>query len=78
MEVVDEEYHLCEKNFMTLGNMSQKLWPNMLLFSLGGHIKKINIFENENFKLVFKNLYICVCVCVCVCVESFESFHFDQ
>jgi len=43
IEVVHEEYLPCKQNFMTFGNMSQKLWPNMLLFSLGGkfgHTKK--------------------------------------
>jgi len=28
----DEEYLSYALNFMTFGSMSQKLWPNMLLF----------------------------------------------
>jgi len=33
LEGVDEEYLSCVLKFRTFGNMSQKLWSNMLLFS---------------------------------------------
>jgi len=41
--------------------MSQKLWPNMLLFSLGGQsgqIKKL-FFHKQKFEIDFIDLYIC-------------------
>jgi len=47
---------------MTFGNTSQKLWPNMLLFSLGtkqsGHIRKKHFFLKQQFENVFLDLYI--------------------
>jgi len=32
IELGDNEYVSCALNFMTFGNMSQKLWSNMLFF----------------------------------------------
>jgi len=32
IEPGDEEYVSCALNFMTFGNTSQKLWPNMFSF----------------------------------------------
>jgi len=32
IEGVDKDYLLCALKFKTFENMSQKLWPNMLLF----------------------------------------------
>jgi len=36
IEGVDEEYLPCALKIMTFGNMSQKLWPKMLLFFING------------------------------------------
>jgi len=59
---VEEEYLLCEQNFMTFGNTSQNLWPNMLLFSPGvqsGQIKINQFFQKQKFEIGFADLYIC-------------------
>jgi len=37
----DEEYLLYALNFMTFGIISQKLWPNMLLFFVNGQSGQI-------------------------------------
>jgi len=36
IEGVDEVYLSYKLNFMTFGNMSQKLWPNMSFFFVNG------------------------------------------
>jgi len=41
IEGVDEEYLLCALKFRTFGNVSQKLWPNILKFFVNGQFKQI-------------------------------------
>jgi len=56
LEPGDEDYISCALNFMTFGNTSQKLWPNMLLFSVTGQseqIRKKHFFKNKTLKLPF-------------------------
>jgi len=59
---VEEEYLSYALKFMTFGNMSQKLWPNILLFYVNGQSKQINknhFFHKQKFETVFLDLYIC-------------------
>ena len=61
IEVKDKEYLSHALNFMTFGNMSKKLWPNMLLFSPGrqsGQIRKIQFFQKQKFEIDSLELYI--------------------
>jgi len=56
----DDEYLSYALNFMTFGNMSQKLWPNILIFSSveqSGQIRK-NHFFGSIFLIGFLELYI--------------------
>jgi len=49
----DEEYLSYALKFETIGNTSQKLWPNMLFFFINGQfgqIEKITFFKNKNLK----------------------------
>jgi len=48
IEGVHEEYLSCALKFRTFGNMSQKLWPNMLFFWVNGpsgQLKKKHFFH---------------------------------
>jgi len=57
---VDEEYLSFEENFMTFGNMSKKLWPNMLFFSMSGQFGQIknHFFQKQKFGIGILDLYI--------------------
>jgi len=46
---------------MKFGNMSQKLWPNMLLFFLNGQFGqfgKNHFFQKQKFEIGFLDLHI--------------------
>jgi len=56
IEGVNEEYLSCELKFRTFGNMSQKLWPNMLLFFVNEwfrQIEKNHFFQKQKFEIFF-------------------------
>jgi len=56
----DEEYLSYAPNFMTFGIMSQKLWPNMLLFFVNGQsglVRKNHFFHNQKFEIDFLEFY---------------------
>jgi len=46
---------------MTFGNMSQKLLPNMLVFSLDGRFGQIknHFFHKQKIEIGFLDLYMC-------------------
>jgi len=48
-------------NFMTFENMSQKLWPNMLVFSLTGQFGQIwknHFFQKQKIEIGFLKLFL--------------------
>jgi len=62
IESVDEEYLSCALKFKTLGSMSKKLWPNMLLFFHKWTIwvdKTNHFFQKQKFEIHFLHLYMC-------------------
>jgi len=56
IESVDDKKISCVLKFRTFGNMSQKLWPNMLLFLFKWAIwanKNNHFFHKQKFEIGF-------------------------
>jgi len=51
---MDNEYISFALKFMTFGNISPKLWPNMLFFFVNGQfgeIRKNHFFQEQEFEI---------------------------